>query len=191
MKKTLLLSALLFAGGLTAQTTHMVNWFIGVTSSETVITIENGDTVKWMWDDTLPHTVTSQAGGAETFDSGTITGSGESYSHTFTVDGTTAYACNFHPSMQGSITVTTTGGIKDVKTTGFKAYPNPVTDMLTVTSDTFISSIEIFDINGKLVYKATAATPNVNIYMQNFTPGTYIIKAHAGDAIENITVIKQ
>src|SRR5262249_41414632 len=66
------------------------------------LTINAGDTVTWTNNDTVPHTVTDDAGA---FDSGQIAPGG-SYSRRF--DGpsaTLSYHCQIHPGMTGQIVV--------------------------------------------------------------------------------------
>lgn len=79
-----------------------VSWALPATSS---VTISPGDTVTWQWGDALPHTVTS-TGGPASFDSGQLTGSGETFARTFTEAGTYTYQCNVHPAnMTGTVVV--------------------------------------------------------------------------------------
>jgi exo-1,4-beta-D-glucosaminidase len=66
------------------------------------ITIAAGDTVTWVNNDSIPHTVTDDGGA---FDSGTIAPGG-SYARTFTTGGTSAYHCEIHPGMTGTVVVT-------------------------------------------------------------------------------------
>ncbi|KAF2518484.1 T9SS type A sorting domain-containing protein [Flavobacterium salilacus subsp. salilacus] len=191
MKAKLLLVLLLAATGLSAQTTHTISWFMGVPSSQTTMTIEVGDTVKWTWDDTAPHTVTSQAGGAESFNSGTLTGNDKEFSHTFTVEGSTSYRCNIHASMQGTITVQSVAAVGDNKVIDFQYYPNPVTDVLTITSGNIINKVTVYDMTGRVIMTSTADTPNVKIYMDSFVAGTYIVTVNSEKASKNITVVKK
>ena len=188
--KGLLLAAAFFATlGLSAQTTHMVDWHFGVPTSETTITVESGDTVMWMWTDTMPHTVTSNSG-VETFDSGTITGNGQSYSHIFTTVGTTNYDCIFHANMTGAITTTTAAGVKDNTRATFVYFPNPVIDVLTINGKAAINSVSVFDATGKQVGNYTAGTPSVKLYMANYPAGTYFVKVAEGDKTNTVTVVK-
>jgi glucose/arabinose dehydrogenase len=85
------------------------------------ITVIKGQTVKWLNNDTVAHTVRAQRAvkplvdpqGAEPalqtgkeMDSPTNVAAGASYSHTFTSTGTYHYICSLHPStMQGTVTV--------------------------------------------------------------------------------------
>lgn len=71
-----------------------------------------GVSVTWTNKDNVPHTVTAGAPGAESgvFDSGVIN-QGGSFSFTFDREGTFPYFCKIHTSMQGTVTVTLSGGV--------------------------------------------------------------------------------
>ena len=72
------------------------------TSYET--TIQLGETITWTWGGGT-HNLRS-TGGVETFDSGYSSTYGFTFSHTFTVVGTTTYVCDPHEShMYGTVTV--------------------------------------------------------------------------------------
>jgi hypothetical protein len=191
MKKTLLFGMLLASLGLSAQTTHHINWFMGVTNTAASATIDEGDIVMWTWTDNLPHTVTSVAGGAETFNSGNISGNGQTFSHTFTEVGATSYKCNVHAMMQGTITVDAVAGVGDHNKVQFEYYPNPTTDILTINAPSVIDRIEIYDINGKIVMNSPSGNATSKVYMANFIAGTYFVKVITGETSENFTVIKK
>jgi plastocyanin len=67
------------------------------------LTVSVGETVKWVNEDSAPHTVTTTSG-PEKFDSGNLE-KGESWSFTFTKPGTYSYYCAVHPDMKAQITV--------------------------------------------------------------------------------------
>ncbi|WP_405804388.1 cupredoxin family copper-binding protein [Streptomyces sp. NBC_00210] len=67
------------------------------------LTVTVGQTVKWVNEDSAPHTVTITSG-PEKFDSGNLD-KGESWSFTFTKAGTYSYYCAVHPDMKAQITV--------------------------------------------------------------------------------------
>jgi len=69
------------------------------------ITVKPGTTVTWIHGSSMPHTVTGHADGLR---SGTLS-SGQQYSHTFDETGRYDYACDFHPSMKGSVIVEASG----------------------------------------------------------------------------------
>jgi YVTN family beta-propeller protein len=65
------------------------------------ITIKAGQTVTWMNQDTIAHTVTDDQGG---WDSGSLA-PGAGYQQTFTKAGQYTYHCSIHPFMVGKIIV--------------------------------------------------------------------------------------
>jgi len=72
-----------------------------------VVTVVIGvnNTVEWVDQDPVPHTVTSLSGAPIPFDSKTMT-KGNTFPFTFTVPGTYRYDCQFHPSyMLGTVIV--------------------------------------------------------------------------------------
>ncbi len=71
--------------------------------SPPTLTVKVGSTVVWVNKDTVTHTVTSSAGNL--FDSGNFP-DGFVFKYTFTQVGTYQYYCTIHPSMTGTIVVT-------------------------------------------------------------------------------------
>jgi plastocyanin len=69
----------------------------------TPITVRVGDTVTWTNSSPSLHTTTSTTA---LWDSGTLA-PGQAFSFKFTAAGSFAYRCSFHPSMEGTVTVTT------------------------------------------------------------------------------------
>jgi plastocyanin len=191
MKKKLLLVLVLAAASLSAQTTHHINWFLGVTPAQASMTIDQGDTVMWTWTDTHPHNVISLGGSAEDFESTTMSGAGSTFSHLFTTVGSDPYMCGIHASMQGTITVQSVMGVKDNNIIDFQFYPNPVTDVLTISAKESISRIQIYDMQGKLVMDSPDGNLTSKIYMSNYNAGTYLVKVTVGKASKSITVVKQ
>jgi plastocyanin len=66
------------------------------------ITVAVGTTVTWTNHDTTAHTVTLDDGSATSDD----IAAGSTYQHTFSAAGTFTYHCKIHPTMTGTITVT-------------------------------------------------------------------------------------
>ncbi|MEJ6401669.1 cupredoxin domain-containing protein [Yoonia sp. 2307UL14-13] len=65
------------------------------------LTISAGDTVRFVNEDSAPHTATADNG---SFDTGRLSG-GQAASLKFSSAGTFSYFCAVHPNMKGSITV--------------------------------------------------------------------------------------
>ncbi len=77
------------------------------TFSPASVTISRGTRVDWVWSDPATHTVTSNPGQADSWDSGFRNGTGTQFSHTFNIAGTFSYICRVHaPGMAGTVTVT-------------------------------------------------------------------------------------
>jgi len=70
--------------------------------SPAVLTIKKGAKMIWTNNDTVAHTVTSDSDGL--LNSPTLN-PGDSFSYTFMNAGTTAYHCNIHKTMKGTIVV--------------------------------------------------------------------------------------
>lgn len=74
----------------------------GILFAPDAIEVAAGDTVTWASVDSPDHTVTADDG---SFDSGTLS-NGDTFEHTFDAAGEFTYACQIHPSMTGTVTVT-------------------------------------------------------------------------------------
>lgn len=84
-----------------ALTVHMKNMLFVPSEAS----IARGETVTFVNDDDVPHTVTAED---KSFDSGNIAAHA-TWKHTFTKDGTQSYVCVYHlPNMKGRLTVTAT-----------------------------------------------------------------------------------
>jgi plastocyanin len=79
-------------------------WMKGMAFTPATITFKAGTTITWTNKDNTAHTVTSDAGSLETFDSGSIA-SGGTFTWLFSTTGTFAYKCTFHPGMKGTVVV--------------------------------------------------------------------------------------
>ena len=69
------------------------------------LTVKSGTVVMWTNQDGASHTIASDTGSPVAFSSDSIS-SGASYSFTFTKPGTYTYHCSIHPTMKGTIIVT-------------------------------------------------------------------------------------
>lgn len=179
-----------------AQTTHNFNWFAGIGPSVDM-TIDIGDTVKWTWTDAVPHTVTSDAGSTESFDSGTQTGIGQTFSWTFTVQGANDYFCQIHgaPSMSGTITVNPPLGIDDISLKNFKISPNPAQSTLQLQLPNGLSNlkVQVYDILGKQIYfsKLNTVIADSRIDISKWNVGMYIVKVSSEHGTQTKRFIKQ
>lgn len=72
--------------------------------SPATVEIPVGGTVVWRFEGAIPHTSTSGAGSALSWDSG-VRSTGQSFSMQFNTAGSYPYVCTLHPSMQGRVVV--------------------------------------------------------------------------------------
>jgi plastocyanin len=190
MKKvTLLFVALLTTMFASAQTTHEILWKVGV-GTDASITIGVGDTVNWIWDDTVPHSVTNDSGSTEVFDSGVETGLGFTFSHTFTMPGVNPYGCDVHSAMEGVITVEQIASVDDNFAINVNHFPNPVNDKLTVTSLYLLTSYEVYDVLGKKVQARGVEGNEVSIDMSQLNDGVYFVTVMSNDLQKTFKVVK-
>ncbi|MCX8532282.1 T9SS-dependent choice-of-anchor J family protein [Chryseobacterium luquanense] len=73
------------------------------------------------------------------------------------------------------------------KNSGLKAYPNPVSDILNINSDSKIKSVKIYDLSGKNVLETEKSSINVS----GLTSGTYIVTAQTENGIQSSKIIKK
>lgn len=189
---TLLVIVLCTTAWMAAQTTYNLDWAVGINGADASVTIEVGDTVEWTWTDNLPHTVTSMAGATESFDSGTITGNGSTYSYTFTMEGSNPYDCVIHPAtMFGTITVEPALGIEDKFAINVNFYPNPVQEKLMVTSLYSLDAYQVFDVLGRQVQAGQLDANVVDINMSELTSGMYFVQVQSGELQKTMRIIKR
>jgi len=90
-------------------------------------------------------------------------------------DGTNTLTQGFH---QSKLTVT---AIKGLKVSGIElsVYPNPTNSFLSIEVKTDKQRdllLSLFDLNGRLILQKKMAGNKQTIKMQNYKPGTYILK---------------
>jgi len=189
MKKYLLTLALFVSLTLSAQTTFDIDWEVGVNGSAASATVEPGDTVRWTWTDTLPHSVTSESGSQEDFDSGILTGLGTEYSFTFTQVGTNDYICDVHSNMFGTITVEEVLSVEEKFVKSLNFYPNPAREQLNVFSLFKIDSYELHNIAGQLIMQETDDGNFSTLDVSSLQPGIYFLKVTSGNMSHTQKVI--
>ena len=192
MKKITLLIMALVVSIASAQTTFDLDWAIGINGAAASVTIEPGDTVRWTWTDSAPHTVTNLTGSQEMFDSGILTGMGQQFSFTFTQVGTNDYQCDVHPAtMFGTITVESLVGIDEKFRRNINFYPNPVADQLTVTSLYKLDTYKIYSVLGGLVAEGQANGNVTDINMASLQSGLYFVRAISGELQSTFKITKR
>ncbi|WP_310992384.1 T9SS type A sorting domain-containing protein [Aequorivita marina] len=194
MKTKLLLLILLGFFAANAQTSHNLEWYMGI-GSNVDLTIDQGDTVTWTWGDTAPHTVENKVGNSvETFNSGILTGMGVQFSYTFTEVGDNDYFCGVHGnSMSGTITVREVLGVEDNNLNTISFYPNPASSTinLDLPKNMQTGQITVFDILGKQVHSQEfELNNNISINTSSWNSGVYFLKVISGESVHTKRIIK-
>lgn len=71
-------------------------------------------------------------------------------------------------------------------------YPNPVTDILNISSDKDINSIAVYSIDGKLVLNQAYHNNEIKLDLSKLETGSYLVKASLNDGSQkNLKVIKR
>jgi len=73
----------------------------------------------------------------------------------------------------------------------FKAYPNPVTNILTINNATAIDKIELYNLTGQLVLKKNIGTASADVNLENLSSGVYLLTAYAGELSKKVRIVKQ
>ncbi len=81
----------------------------------------------------------------------------------------------------------------EVAETQTKLYPNPNNGAFTITFGKQHKNvnIEVFDIYGKSVYKATTAEPSASLNIQGISGGMYIVKLSSDNYAETLKFVKK
>ena len=76
-------------------------------------------------------------------------------------------------------------------TFNFNFFPNPVENILTVSSTLILSKIQVISLLGQELYSKTLNSNSEKIDMSNFPAGTYLVKVSNDELVKTIKVIKK
>lgn len=110
------------------------------------------------------------------------------------VDGATYYAvqtvgeCSSSPL---AVTVSIVLGNPEFDLTTLKAYPNPVTDLLTVSYSENILAVEVFNLIGQKIMDKTVNNTQVTINLSDIETGTYLVRVSSAKAQKTFRILKK
>lgn len=102
---------------------------------------------------------------------------------------TTPYEC--YSNITRNIHVTNSAGIDDFQSNPISIYPNPATNVLNVSSEENIQSIQIFSLTGMKVIEIIPNTSSYVIDVTNLPAGAYFLQLQCDGKIERQRIIKQ
>jgi hypothetical protein len=112
---------------------------------------------------------------------------------TLITTGSTYYAvssagtCN---SAALAVTVTVTLSVGGFDNASFKYYPNPVTDILTVSYSNAISDVVIYNLLGQQVLSVKPNATQTQVDLSGLTAGTYMVKVTSDEVTKTVKVVK-
>ena len=70
-------------------------------------------------------------------------------------------------------------------------YPNPAKRRLTIEASEPVNVLEIYNINGALVYRQNDCSDKVEINVETYVPGTYMIRLTTDSTVETRRFVKE
>ncbi len=80
---------------------------------------------------------------------------------------------------------------KEISQNNTVIYPNPVRDAVNINSEEKIDLVQIYDLNGKVLYSQKTPGQNVQINLNSYPKGVYIIKINSKGKISTHKVSKK
>lgn len=82
-------------------------------------------------------------------------------------------------------------GINELENASVSVNPNPVTDHLQITSKDPITSIQVFDVQGRLIQTVLENKKTTNLNFEKQQSGVYFVKIHTEKGIKTEKIIKR
>lgn len=79
----------------------------------------------------------------------------------------------------------------DFESGAFRHYPNPVKDVLNLSSVNEITSVAIYNMLGQQMMVKNVNTTEAAVDMSQLADGAYIVNVTAGNSVKTIKVVKK
>ncbi len=73
----------------------------------------------------------------------------------------------------------------------FRAYPNPVRDILNISYSKDISEVAVINMLGQVVISEQVSTTDAKVDMSGLPTGNYLVKVTVDGAVKTIKIVKQ
>ncbi len=97
----------------------------------------------------------------------------------------------YFDDLKVSIVDDTVLNVDDIVENNFTLFPNPVQDVLNIKTTSPKYSIEIFNVQGQLVYEREDNSNNTTVNYSSFANGIYVMRLTSQDASQTVKIIKQ
>ncbi len=151
------------------------------------LTITMGDSVTWINNNSGLHNLNGMQatypGNPESF--GMLTSSQNwTFGYRFLQPGVYNYRCDVHSGMMiGKVTVQTPLGIETNEASTFSFYPNPVTDRISISTDSHDFTVTVFDMMGGKVLTKRMFNDNI-LDVSLLQSGFYLIQISSEKGIQ-------
>ena len=82
-------------------------------------------------------------------------------------------------------------GIKELENTAISVQPNPVTTLLQITSQDPIMTVQVFDVQGRLIQTVLENKNTTNLNFEKQQSGVYFVKIHTEKGVRTEKIIKR
>ncbi|MCR5860881.1 T9SS type A sorting domain-containing protein [Flavobacterium sp. J372] len=89
------------------------------------------------------------------------------------------------------ITFSVTLGTTENVFKSLKSYPNPAQNIFTISNNTIIDKVEVYNLTGQLVKSETINTETAVLKIADLQNGIYMMKVNSGNAEKTIKMVKQ
>ena len=110
------------------------------------------------------------------------------------VDGTTYFAVSVVGTCRSTalaVTVTVVLGNQSFDIKSLKYYPNPVVDILTISYNSEITSVQVYDISGRQIRNMKPNSNIVTVDLSDLATSVYVVRVFANDASSEFKVVKK
>ena len=98
---------------------------------------------------------------------------------------------NFPIATNPAVTTFATLGMNQIENKSIAVYPNPVNDILTISSKGTITSIQLLDVQGRLVATYLESEEKATINLRDKTSGVYFVKIYTENGVKLEKIVKK
>ncbi|MEZ7495394.1 T9SS type A sorting domain-containing protein [Leeuwenhoekiella aequorea] len=173
------------AASISAQETHIIDWKSGSKSLQSTLEVEVGDTVQWVFGESLPQNVINTSFGTpSSFGLRKFQTKGSIYEYVFDKKGIYTFESSSKKGLKGAIKVTDSKSFFTKDKEGYKIYPNPVKDRIFFENPAESDPLEItfYDVLGKQVKRnlMSSSMAQNGMDVSELKRGVYLVQIDNG-----------
>ncbi len=175
---------------------YSVNWYQGANGNSYNLHANLNTTITWTWIDGQPHSVESFGDegneSGDSFDSGVLTGVGQTFSHTFQETGPSNFRCAVHPNEDFGTINYAILGVKKSEKSLFEIESNPVNDLLKLRlPSSAFAIIYVTDLMGKKLFGLSFSGKEAQLDVSKLSSGFYLLTVENENGKSSKKFLKQ